>query len=61
MVDATPCLGWGWDECMLSCMITCTYSWPWRYSHIPHDLNVNECMTKLGHLAANSGSLFVFV
>ena len=46
-------LGVVWDEYMLSCMITCTYSWPWRYSHIPHDLNVNECMIKLGHLAAN--------
>ena len=29
------------------------YRWLWRYSHIPHDLNVNECMTKLGHLAGN--------
>ena len=27
------------------------YGWLWRYSHIPHDLNVNERMRKLGHLA----------
>ena len=29
------------------------YSWLWRYSHIPHDCNVNDCLTKLRHSAAN--------
>ena len=47
VVDATAMLGVLWDEYML------LYSWLWRYTHFPHDLNVNECMTKLGHLATN--------
>ena len=49
VVDATAMLGVLWDEYMLPCMITCTVGF--GGVHIFLMMNVNECMTKLGHLA----------
>ena len=55
MADATPHVGWGGvvKGKVNAALLDYLYSWLWRYWHIPHDLNVNECMTKVGHLAGN--------
>ena len=47
-------MGWGGQRKNLSDYL---YGWLWRYSHIPHGLNVNECMTKLGDVAGNKSKV----
>ena len=55
MVDATPHVGWGGvvKGKVNAALFDYLCSWLWRYSRIPHDLSVNECMTKLGRSGGN--------
>ena len=62
MVNVAQHVGWGGavKGKVTAALSDYLCSWLWRYSHVPHDLNVNDRMTKLGHLAGNKSKVSGF-